>query len=166
MTSPSPSRATHRAAPAALGGTLAGAAVTGLGTALGVVPEGAGGYVAGGAALACLAGTLGCLLQAGLFASPAGGDRRLQAQRMQMTLGLDFAIKLGCVLIAGGILWAQGVKFEQLAAFALAFATVALVFQLVGAVVLARSASRSRREAVESSAPAAGTDRGRHATNG
>ena len=113
-------------------GVLAVTVLTGAALAVGL-PEGTATYAVGGALLACVAGSLGCLVH---LRGQSG------ARQFQMALAMDFLIKLVGLMVGAGVLWVAGVKFPGLAAFGLAYAGGSMVFQVVSSVSLARAWTR------------------------
>ncbi|MGE3171327.1 MAG: hypothetical protein AB7O97_01795 [Planctomycetota bacterium] len=115
-------------------------ALTALAQALGAAPDAATQLWLGtGGAL--VAGVIVTLLHTRLCAADDPADARLAAQRLQTLLGLAFATKLLCVAAGVLSLWFAGLKFAQLAAFALAFAGASLVIHLLVALHFGRALS-------------------------
>lgn len=123
-------------------------------------------YVAGGVAAAVLALALalrfhGRLLQRA--ANAAGGmlatDRKLAARleggRLQALLAAAFVLKLLALVVGVLVLRTNGVKFSDVAAFAIAFAAASLICQVVAAGSLVRQASSSSASSSRAPTPAA-----------
>jgi hypothetical protein len=89
-----------------------------------------------------LAGGLATLSHARL-AARSGADPRLQRMEVQTALALGFGAKILCLLLGFGALFAAGVKFSGLAAFAVAFVASSLVLQLCTATRIARALART-----------------------
>ncbi len=145
---------------AILCGAIAVAVVAGLTVVAGVLPADAPVFVAAGAGAAALAGGLAVLFHGRFLDRRATAHLRndgpLLAGRLQSLLAAAFGLKLLVLVIGVLTLRGLGVKFEQLAAFAIAFAAASLLCQIVAAGYLVRALSRcgvSRDLAVCSGAP-------------
>ncbi len=121
-------------------GALVAAGLAGLVQGVGAVGHGSGGYLWAGVGMAMVAGMLTTALHAQVTrrAHPDEASPRFAAQRLQALLGLAFAIKLLFAATGALGLWALGVKFPQLATFALAFAAASLILQGAVAAGFAR----------------------------
>ena len=69
------------------------------------------------------------------------------ATRLQGLMAAALMIKLATVTIGVLVLRSQGVKFQEVAAFAVAFAAASLVCQVTAAGTLVRAMSRAARPA-------------------
>lgn len=76
---------------------------------------------------------------AGRTAQQLVGDGRLLAGHLQSLLAAAFAVKLAVLVVAFLVLRQQGVKFSELATFAITFAAASLLCQLATAGYLARA---------------------------
>jgi hypothetical protein len=119
--------------------------------ALGVLPPALVAWVAYGCAAALLATGLALVLHGRFLDRRAltslGGDPRLMATRLQALMAAALMIKLATVTIGVLVLRSQGVKFQEVAAFAVAFAAASLVCQVTAAGTLVRAMSRAARPA-------------------
>ncbi len=115
---------------------------------LGLLPAATEGMVALGAAAALAAAGLAIALHGRMLDPRAhqglGGDGRLIASRLQGLMGAALGLKLACVTLGVLALRSSGVKFPQVAAFAIAFAGASLVCQVTAAGSLVRAFSRTR----------------------
>jgi hypothetical protein len=119
--------------------------------ALGLLPVGLEAWVAYGCGAALLATGLALVLH-GRFLdrrtlTSRRGDPRLMASRLQGLMAAALMIKLATVTIGVLVLRSQGVKFQEVAAFAVAFAAASLVCQVTAAGTLVRAMSRAARPA-------------------
>src|SRR5690606_39121939 len=71
-----------------------------------------------------------------------GDDARMQAMRLQSLLGAGFAAKLAVLALVVLLMRAGGLKFPQMAAFAVAFAGASLLAQLTLTGCLVRGLAR------------------------
>ncbi|MFM1872125.1 MAG: hypothetical protein RL398_1547 [Planctomycetota bacterium] len=76
-----------------------------------------------------------------------GADSKMQAMRLQGLLGVGFGAKLAVLAIGCVLLSASGLKFQQLAAFAVAFAVASLLAQLAVTGTLLRDVYRANKRA-------------------
>lgn len=106
-----------------------------------------------GVGAAALAGTIATALHVrAVRRDPiAEQSARFAAQRLQTLLGLAFAIKLMVAAAGSVLLWSLGVKFPQLATFALAFAASSLILHGTVAAGFARMLAERSRTRPESS---------------
>lgn len=134
-----PARATGAVA-AVVPGAVAAAALWLALVGLGLLPQGTAGWAALGIGLALLAGLGGAAVHARLVAAPAAvrGGAVVAGAQVTRALALGFVLKLVALLLGGGLLWVAGVKFPQVAAFAVAFAGAAMLCQGGAALVFAR----------------------------
>jgi hypothetical protein len=126
--------------------------------ALGLVPAEMHGWVVLGSGAAVMATGLAVLLHGRFLDARAAaslrGDPRLLAGRLQSLMAAALGIKLAVVTLGVLSLRAMGLKFELVAAFAVAFAAASLVCQVTAAGTLVRAMSRCKR-----AAQAGGVDR-------
>jgi hypothetical protein len=119
--------------------------------ALGVLPAGLEAWVAYGCGAALLATGLALVLHGRFLDRRAlaslRGDPRLMAGRLQGLMAAALMLKLATVTIGVLVLRSQGVKFQEVAAFAVAFAAASLVCQVTAAGTLVRAMSRAARPA-------------------
>jgi hypothetical protein len=94
-------------------------------------------FVPAGAALAVVTGSLTALLHARAAVAPTDVPA-LARQSLQVAIAGGFVLQLAALAAGAGLLYASGVKFASLTAFALAFAGAALVFQVAAAASIAR----------------------------
>jgi hypothetical protein len=129
-------------------GSTVVAAATGLSFASGALPAGAGRFVAAGAGAALVAVGLALLLHGRFLDRRATeslrGDPKLVAGRLQSLLGAAFGVKLAMLMAGVLVLRGLGVKFDELAAFAVAFAAAALLCQVAAAGFVVRALARTR----------------------
>lgn len=76
---------------------------------------------------------------AGRTARQLAGDGRLLAGHLQSLLAAAFAVKIAVLVVAFLLLRQQGVKFSELATFAITYAAASLLCQLATAGYLARA---------------------------
>jgi hypothetical protein len=118
---------------------------------MGVLPAGAADWVAYGCGAALVATGLALVVHGRFLDRRAiaslRGDPRLIATRLQGLMAAALMIKLATVTIGVLVLRSQGVKFQEVAAFAIAFAAASLVCQVTAAGTLVRAMSRSARPA-------------------
>lgn len=125
---------------------------------VGALPSGREGYIAAGCAAAVGASAAALLLHGRFLDARAmrsmGSNARLLAVRLQSLLAAGLMLKLAVVTV--GVLWlrAQNVKFELIAAFAVAFAAASLVCQVTAAGTLVRALGRPK---VSADRPAGGS---------
>ncbi|HLQ37881.1 MAG TPA: hypothetical protein VK348_08775, partial [Planctomycetota bacterium] len=129
-----------------LQGALAALALAAVLVAMAVLPEGTAAFVFGGVALAIAAAGLGSVLQARIANATTVQDQKLAAASIQIALGATFVAKLLAIGLGTGALWLAGVKFEALAAFALAFAAASLVVQVCTAHCMARALAQRAQQ--------------------
>ena len=136
------------------------AAATAVAFASGMLPKDSGRFVGSGVAAALVAVGLALLLHGRFLDRRATeslrGDPRLVAGRLQSLLAAAFGLKLAMLMAGVLILRGLGVKFDELAAFAVAFAAAALLCQVAAAGFVARAlarASASRGPSVRSGIP-------------
>lgn len=126
----------------AAGVGVAGAAFA-LAWLVGAFPEGATWFAAVGALAAVGAALVAVFLHGRFLSRDAtrrfGGDGRLLAGHLQSLLAAAFAVKLAFVVLGVLVLRQQGVKFTELATFAVTFAAVSLLCQMATAGFLARA---------------------------
>jgi hypothetical protein len=119
--------------------------------ALGLLPAGLETWVACGCGAALLATGLALVLHGRFLDRRAlaslRGDPRLMAGRLQGLMAAALMLKLATVTIGVLVLRSQGVKFQEVAAFAVAFAAASLVCQVTAAGTLVRAMSRAARPA-------------------
>lgn len=119
--------------------------------ALGLLPAELVAWVAYGSAAAVAATGLALVLHSRFLDRRAlaslRGDPRLMAARLQGLMAAALMIKLATVTIGVLVLRSQGVKFQEVAAFAVAFAAASLVCQVTAAGTLVRAMSRTARPA-------------------
>jgi hypothetical protein len=113
---------------------------------LGLFPAGSEGYGALGCGAALLASGAALLLHGRILDRRAGKNAssnsgRAIAARLQTLLATGLLLKLAAVTIGVLSLRSQQVKFEGIAAFAVAFAAASLVCQLTAAGTLVRALS-------------------------
>ncbi len=123
------------------GGVLLVLAGLGAVAAAGVLPREQGLAAAGGAIAATMAAALALVVQP-LFLRHAGRARSPGLQ-VQLALGLAFVCKLLALLCGVLVLVALGLKFPEVAAFAIAFAAASLLLSVCNAALLARGISRA-----------------------
>jgi hypothetical protein len=119
-------------------------------------------YVAGGVVSAVLALALALRFHGRLLQRAAGAvvadpklAARLEGGRLQALLAAAFVLKLLALLAGVLVLRANGVKFSDLAAFAIAFAAASLICQVVAAGSLVRHASNRSASRIGAPTPAA-----------
>lgn len=109
----------------------------------GLLPPDLVSFVAAGACAAVGAAMVAVWLHgrflAGNTARRLSGDGQLLAGHLQGLLAAAFAVKLVFLVVAVFVLRQQDVKFQALAAFAIAFATASLLCQVATAAYLARA---------------------------
>jgi len=129
--------------------------------ALGVLPPALAAWVAYGCAAALLATGLALVVHGRFLDRRAlaslRGDPRLMAARLQGLMAAALMIKLATVTIGVLVLRSQGVKFQEVAAFAVAFAAASLVCQVTAAGTLVRAMSRAARPATAGRQTGAGS---------
>ncbi len=141
-----------------LGGAVVFAAF-GVAWWIGVVPPASASFGALGAVAAIVAAIVAVWLH-GRFLSGRGaerfaGDGRLLAGHLQGLLAAAFAVKLLVLVVAVFALRQQGVKFDDVATFAVTFAGASLLCQVTTAACLARAV---RPKVVNEPVAAAGSD--------
>lgn len=115
----------------------AGLVLVAAGLALGFVPAGSRGVVLCGAGLALGCSLVGLILQLRAVATPPGHP--LSGTRLILAMSGGLLVAMAVVAISLLALSVAGMKFEFLAAFGLAYAGAALLFQWTSAVCLARA---------------------------
>jgi hypothetical protein len=126
--------------------TVAAAAVLGALRALGAIAADALPFAGLGVAAALFAG-MATLMLHGRFldprtTAPFANDGRLAGARLQTLLAAAFAVKLAVLVAAVLVLRQIGVKFTDVAAFAVTFAAAALACQVATATCLVRALAR------------------------
>ena len=100
-----------------------------------------------GVVLAVVVGSLTALLHARAAVAPTDVPA-LARQSLQLAIAGGFVLQLAALGAGVGVLYVTGVKFAGLAAFAVAFASAALVFQVAAAASIARGLRGTQRHAV------------------
>lgn len=130
-----PLRSAALAARACLAGVAAAAVL--VGASLFLVPGGLWGYVLGGTVVALLTSGIGGVMLARAAVLPPADPRN--GPMFVQSLVIDFGLQFLGVVVGMVSLNALGLKFAGIAAFGIAFAAVALVAHIAGAVLINRA---------------------------
>lgn len=123
--------------------TLTVAAITGVAWGLGWLPAETRPAILAAVGLAVFGGVLGIGAKCLLISRPSAAGR--SAMTLQLALFGDFVLQLILLALGVGSLFVLGLKFPAVAGFAIAYAAVVMVFQVVATFVVSREMDRSAK---------------------